>query len=219
MNNTNYACSQGPTTQWNGLTRLNQDVCAQTLEEKQSQLSGLYQVANPGYRWCEPLQNYTKYMSEPFHQYKQYRSACRVDDDSTLRYAPLTDQRYIHQLFTRPYKGSFMGAGQNTACHKDIETQLIYGNATRTYTDKACDALAEVSIDRFECLPDYGNPQKVEHIVEPWVRGGAHTRDYVRRINYERQCSNMKNNVAINDKHVPVKMRKYPQSYKTDIWA
>ena len=208
-----------PSTQWNQLTRLDQDVCAQTLEEKQSQLPGVYQVGNPGYRWCEPNENYVKYMSEPFHQYKQYRSACRTDDDSTLRYAPLTDQRYIHQLFTRPYLGSYMGAGQNTACHKDTETQLLYGNATRVYPRKACDVLAGVSIDRFECLPEYGNPQRVQHIVEPWVRGGEHTRDYVRRINYERQCENMINNSVIQGKRGVIPAWEQPNTYKTDIWA
>jgi len=31
-------------TEWNRLTRLSQDICAQTLEERQSQLPGLYMV-------------------------------------------------------------------------------------------------------------------------------------------------------------------------------
>jgi hypothetical protein len=137
-------------------------------------------------------------MSEPAHQYKQYRNACFVDKDSDLRFAALTDKRYIHQLYTRPYHGSYMGAGQNTANHKPLETQLLQGIDTRGYVRKACDVSAGVSIDRFECLPEFGNPQRVQHVVEPWVRGGDHTRDYVRRINYEKQCMNRKNNKLIN---------------------
>ena len=184
--------------EWNQLTRLSQDICAQTLEEKQSQLPGLNRVQTPGYRWCESSNNYAHLMSEPAHYYKVYRNGCTVDNDSSLRYGTLTDMRYIHQLYTRPYLGSFMGAGQNTADFKPLETQLLQGLDTRGYVQKACDVSAGVSIDRFECLPEYGNPQRVQHVVEPWVRGGDHTRDYVRRIDYERQCYNRRNNKLIN---------------------
>lgn len=185
-------------TEWNRLTRLSQDICAQTLEERQSQLPGLYMVQEPGFRWCETARNYSHLMSEPAHQQKQYRNACKVDNDSELRYSMLTNKRYIHQLFTRPYLGSFEGAGQSSLSNKDVESQLFYGLDTRGGPRKACDVLAGVSIDRFECLPEYGNPQRVQHVVEPWVRGGDHTRDYVRRVNYEKQCLNRKNNQLIN---------------------
>lgn len=185
--------------EWHKLTRLNQDICAQTLDQKQSQLPGLYKIQTPGFRWCESEKNYSMLMSEPTHYYKQYRNGCTVNTDSELRYAPLTDKRYIHQLFTRPYLGSFQGAGQRSMNNKDVETELIYGLDTRGVPRKACDVLAGVSIDRFWCLPDYGNPQRVQHVIEPWVRGGDHTRDYVRRVNYEKQCLNRKNNRLIND--------------------
>jgi len=185
--------------EWHNLTRLNQDICAQTLDQKQSQLPGLYQVQTPGFRWCETQKNYSKLMSEPAHEYKQYRNACKIEEDSDLRFSTLTDKRYIHQLFTRPYLGNFMGAGQRSLNNKDVESELIYGLDTRGVPRKACDVLAGVSINRFQCLPDYGNPQKVEHVVEPWIRGGDNTRDYVRRVNYEKHCLNRKNNMLIND--------------------
>ena len=185
--------------EWNHLSRLSQDVCAQTLEESQAQQSGLYQVQTPGYRWCESSGTYAQMMSEPAHYYRPIRNACVIEDDSNLRFSNLTDKRYIHQLYTRPYLGAYMGAGQRSITNKDLETELTYGLETRQYPRKACDVLAGVSIDRFECLPEYGNPQRVQHVVEKWVRGGDNTRDHVRRINYEKKCMNRKNNQLINN--------------------
>ena len=181
--------------EWNELTRLSQDVCSQTLEEKQSQLSGLYHVATPGYRWCESAKSYGYLMSEPAHYYKVYRSGCNVDRETDLQHSNLTNYRYKNQLFARPYLGAFMGAGQR-GMEKDLESQLIYGSDTRI--KKAMNTLSEASIDRFESLPEYGNPQRVQHVVEPWIRGGDATRDYVRRINYEKHCQNKKNNSIVN---------------------
>ena len=43
--------------EWHKLTRLNQDICAQTLDQKQSQLPGLYKIQTPGFRWCESEKN------------------------------------------------------------------------------------------------------------------------------------------------------------------
>lgn len=185
--------------EWNSLTRLSQDVCAQSLDEKQSQQPGLYHVQTPGYRWHESGKSYASLMSEPLHYYKVYRNASEIDTNTSLTYSTLTNQKYINQLFTRPYLGNFQGAGQRSLGNKDLETQLFYGLDTRGGPRKACDVLSGVSIDRFECLPEYGNPQRVQHIIEPWVRGGDHTRDYVRRVNYEQQCLNRANDKAIND--------------------
>ena len=176
--------------EWNNLSRLNEDVCAQTISEKQSQMVGLYHVQTPGFRWCESQKSYSMMMSEPAHEYKQYRNGCVIDKDSQLRYNNLTNLKYINQLYTRPYLGNFMGAGQRSEGLKDIESELIMGLDTRGIPRTACDVLSEVSINRFESLPEYGNPQKSEHIIEPWVRGGDATRDYIRRVNYETMNSN-----------------------------
>ena len=54
---------------------------------------------------------------------------------------------------------------------------------------------------RFNYLPSCGNPQKVKHVVEPWVRGGEHTRDYVRRVDFVRKCLNKKNNKIIDNNY------------------
>lgn len=184
--------------QWNDQTRLRYDPCARRTYDKESMGPGNYQTDAPGYRWCERQSSYANHMCEPIHQQKQYRSGCHIDKDSELRYAELTDKRYIHQLWARPYLGAYMGAGQRSLSNKDVESELIMGLDTRGGPRKACDVLAGVSIDRFECLPEYGNPQRVQHVVEPWIRGGDNTRDYVRRVNYEAKMRNKKTSEIAN---------------------
>ena len=80
----------------------------------------------------------------------------------------------------------------NTENNKKLETELMSGLDTRSRTRRSCDVLSGVTIDRFQCLPEYGNPQRVQHVMEPWIRGGDNTRDYVRRINYESKLKNRK---------------------------
>jgi hypothetical protein len=185
---------------WNDQTRLRYDSCARHSYDEQSKGSGHYTTEAPGWRWGETKTEYSRNMSEPFHYQKVYRNGSEVDKESSLIHAPLTDPRLINQVYTRPYLGSYMGAGQSSTDNKDTESELFHGLDTRGGSRKACNVLAGVSIDRFECLPEYGNPQRVQHIVEPWIRGGDHTRDYVRRVNYEQRLKNSKNNKAIHRK-------------------
>lgn len=180
-------------TQWNDQTSLRSDVCARKQFDQESRGSGVYQLSNPAIRECLTSKQYAAKMCNPVHQQKMYRNVCNVDVDSKLRHAELTDKRFIDQLFTRPYLGSFMGAGTGPT-DVTVESNLIHGHTTRAYTNRACDVLSGVSIDRFESLPEFGNPQRVQHIVEPWTRGGTHTRDMVRRVNYDARCANKKNN-------------------------
>jgi hypothetical protein len=198
---------------WDDLTRLSQDCCAQALDEAQSQMPGQYRI-NDHFRWCESLDQYSNLMSEPTHFYKQYRNACRIDDDSRLRYADLTNRREIYQLKTRPYSTvPYMGVGSRSLNNKDVESELTMGLNTQL-VKKACQPTSGVSIDRFWSLPDYGNPQRVQHTVEPWIRGGENTRDYVRRVNYERQCLNKKNAQVINEISYPFETRPDPTKTK-----
>ena len=179
--------------QWNGLNRLSNDYCAQTLEEKQSQEPGVYMVGQPGWRWHEHPHQYASYMSEPLHWYKQYRNASEVDQDSQLRYRPLTNLGQIQQLITPPYQSvPYMGSGQPSLNNKDIESRLFMGTPTTNY--KSCEPTSEVSIDRFTPLPEYGNPQRIQHVLDPWSRSStSNTRDYVRRVNYQKRLANLKN--------------------------
>lgn len=179
--------------QWNQQTRLWYDMPTKTVEEMQSEKPGQYQIFTPGYRFCENRQQYAEYMDQGLaHGQAVYRNSCSVADENQLRFGKLTDMRYRHQVNARPYGGAFMGAGQPSLDNKDLESRLFYGLDTRGGPRKACDVSAGVSIDRFIPLPEYGNPQRVQHVVEPWVRGGEHTRDYVRRVNYEREVLGMK---------------------------
>jgi len=196
----NQQFNNGPVpqpAQWNQLNNLREDPCARQVDETQSQLPGAYLTSN-FFRPCESSQEYSAHMTEPLHQYKVYGpDMCHIPVDSQFRYAPLTNQGEIHQLFTRPYQTvPYMGAGQNSGCNKDLESRLIYSEATST--NKPCQAVSEATIDRFQCLPDYGNPQRVVHTIEPWVRGGTNTRDYVRRVNYDKFCTNLGNKQIVN---------------------
>ncbi len=179
---------------WDDLTRLSHDPCARKAYDRQSMGTGEYQANAQGFRWCETPEQYSLNMTEPMHYQKVYRNGCAVDYESELRLASLTNPRLRQPLHTRPYAGSYMGAGQRSLGHKDLETELLCGLVTHSY--KACKP--RESVDRFQCLPEFGNPQRVQHIVEPWVRGGDNTRDYVRRINYEAKYLNSKNNKMLN---------------------
>ena len=184
--------------EWNQITRIRQDSCTQTTSEKQSQEPSKYKTLPLGYRWCESGKSYSHLMSEPAHQQKQYFNGCNVNRDSQTRNVPATNLKYIHQLYTRPYLGAYKGAGMNTSVNKELETKLVTGHDTRGKTRRSCDGLSGVSIDRFHCLPEYGNPQRVQHIVEPWIRGGDNTRDYVRKLNYEAKMKNKKVSKFVN---------------------
>lgn len=186
---------------WNSQTRLHYDPCTVAVDTSQAQQSGMYKAGTPGYRWCESDQNYQATLTEPMHWQKQYFSACRVDNDTDLSRAPLTDQRYINQLFTRPYAGTgYQGAGSNTWNHKNTESRLIMGEDTRGGPRRACDVLAGVSINAhpWQSLPEFGNPQREQHIIEPWTRGGEPTRDYVRRVNYNKRLANQQTSLYVN---------------------
>jgi len=187
------------TAQWNQLTRVGEDPCTVRVDEAQSQLPGSY-FTNNFFRPCETEQQYAGNMTELLHQYKVYSpDQCHIPVDSQLRHSPLTNQREIYQLFTRPYNAvPYMGAGQNSGCNKDLESRLIMGENTTTY--KACESLSEATIDRFQCLPDYGNPQRVTHVIPPFLRQGENTRDYIRRVGSDRFCTNLGNNRIVNRK-------------------
>lgn len=183
-------------TLWYGKTRLHDDRSAQMVYEKESRAPGDYLVSTPGFNWHESPVEYSRKMVQPMHQRKQYRSGKHVDTDSKLRYATMTDPKYIHQLNPRP-AGHYKGAGQPSASNKVLESELIMGVETRGI-GRACDVLSGVTIDRFHYLPEHGNPQRVQHVVPTWIRGGDNTRDHVRRINYDAKMRNKETSKIVN---------------------
>lgn len=181
---------------WNGLNNIRDDLCAQNLYEYQSQLPGCYRTDN-FFRPCETQEQYATLMTEPAQFYKPYRNACKVDVESVLRNAELTNMGEIYQLYTKPYVTvPYMGAGTNSLNNKAFESQIQQGYITEN--KQACNPTSGVTINRFDCLPAFGNPQRVEHIIPAWVNGGENTRDYVRRVNYQQMCLNAQNNNIIN---------------------
>jgi hypothetical protein len=185
--------------QWNQLTRVSEDPATVRVDENQSQQPGAY-ATNNFYRPCETETAYANNMHELMHQYRVTSpNQCYIPVDTQMRYAPLTNQGEIYQLFTRPYNAvPYMGSGQNSGANKDLESRLIMGESTTTY--KACEPLSEATINRFQCLPDYGNPQRVSHVIPPFLWGGENSRDHVRRVNYERFCANLRNKRLANKK-------------------
>lgn len=100
-----------------------------------------------------------------------------------------TNRREKNQLQTRPYLGSYMGAGTlPTSENIDLETTLIQG-VSSNLREKSTLESRNASFARFECLPEFGNPQRVERIIYNWTRGGEDTRNYIRREDYYRRCS------------------------------
>lgn len=182
--------------EWNQSTRLNQDSCSITLAEKQSQKVGSY-ISDPiGFCPCQSKSDYAHVMSEPIHQQKQYFSSCNIARDSQTKNVPLTNPREIHQLFTRPYLGSFRGAGQHASKDRVLETEILSGSLS--INRKSTSKNSGVTVNRFQCLPEHSNPQRVGHVVESWVRGGEPSRDYIRKLNYEKYLKNKRNNNLIN---------------------
>jgi len=186
---------------WNHITRVSEDPCTQRVDEMQSSLPGCYNTNN-FFRYCESQNQYSNLMTEPGHFYKTYRNACNIDTDSVLRNSELTNKGEIYNLYTRPYRQApYKGAGSNSTNPelRDLESRLLQGHYDPT--DKACERTSGITYNRMQCLPDYGNPQREIHVIQELVfptRQGENTRDYVRRVNYEKACLNRANNNLVN---------------------
>ena len=189
--------------QWDYEDRVRRDCCAVTLDEKESQRPGYYQLSGFDPQ-TQHANNYADRMNEITHFQKVYRNAYSYADDETdLTRSEVTNLREINQLFTRPYVGSFSGPGAPSLNNKDLETALFQGLLTNL-RQKPCEVTRGTSLFRFQCLPDFGNPQKIAHIEPPpvefggWARSGLPSRDLVRRVDYQRRCLNRENANVVN---------------------
>lgn len=177
----------GSCPEWRKKTHVSDDPCAVNVRESQSINTGEYPVTNFFRRCGEPVMTDCT-LNQTFTYPKVHGiSQCNVNYDSDLRYSPLTNLKNVQQLSTRPYKSQgYRGAGANSLHMKDLESALIQGNTMTTY--KGCENSNEVYIDRFQYLPEYGNPQRIQHTIEPWTRGGILSRELVRRLSYDDYC-------------------------------
>lgn len=117
---------------------------------------------------------------------------CVVDRFSGLRTDPavLTRDRCRIQLFSRIFQGcpnlkpGVADAGQELAMQGGQSSTLLEGIQ---YPCKR--AIMEQSTAKFipllDCVKTVQDP---DHIVEPWVRGGDATRDFVRRQEFLQNC-------------------------------
>ncbi len=168
------------------MTSLRQDPSVVMVDEYQSMQPASYMLTDYYQdRWCDSRQDYANRIGQqPMLFYKPYENSCVVSDSTKLRNGKMTNKRYINQLTARPFVGpATQVPGRNDSSkNTDLSSQLRHGVATTTY--KPIEKTSGISIDRFDCLPEYGNPQRIEHVLEPWVRGGEHTRDAIRRQDY-----------------------------------
>ncbi len=188
---------------WNYEDNIRRDNCAITLDEKESQRPGYYQLSGFDPQ-AQHADNYANRMNEIMHFQKTYRNSHNyVDDESQLIYSDLSNLRQINQLFTRPYVGFYSGPGQPSLDNKDLESALQQGLLTNM-RQKPCQVTRGTTFYRYQCLPEFGNPQREQHIIPPpvelggWIRGGDATRDYVRRVDFSRRFQNKINDNLVN---------------------
>lgn len=183
----NYRPAKERYGSWNDQTRLMYDSDARRVHDQQSVQVAGYGLHTPMVRdECFSQKQYAATLTQPIIQQRQTWSPCGIVNDSQLRFAPLTQQREINQLFTRPYLGvEYMGAGRASATHIDMDSDLTFGDNSYNSVRKSCNPMSGLTIDRFHILPEYGNPQRVDRVVEPWVRGGEATRDLMRQLNHQ----------------------------------
>lgn len=175
-----------------GLSGLKDDQCYINTNNTDSMGPGKYQLS--GYdNSYHNVNNYTSRLSNRTHYERVIAdNTDYTDQESDLWFSKLSNLRNLHQLYTRPYAGFFCGAGMPASFNKDVESSLMQGLLTNP-RQHTYEPYRGESMYRYQYLPDYGNPQKEEHIIPVyWVRGGDNTRDYVRRVDYQQRCKDMK---------------------------
>ena len=117
---------------------------------------------------------------------------CVVDNSSELRNDPrkMTHDKCHQQLFSRIFQG-----GPNLRCgtvDPDKEMPILQGNGSRDLAGVTypCNrSLMELQTNNPMPMQECIKPvQSVEHTVEPWVRGGVPTRDFMLRQEFLESC-------------------------------
>lgn len=169
---------------------LRNEPCTKTVEEEQSQEPGQYMLTN-FYGFCDVKTPRDIMLLERGNQMSNgygVAMACNVDTDSHLRLdSTVTNPRLMHKLYTRPAL-TVPYMGRSNGGETDVESFLRVGY--QTAEKRPCNILSEISIDvprmdyeKWNCVQD------PNHIVETgWVRGGAMSRNDVRRAQYNARC-------------------------------
>lgn len=172
--------------QTGGYTRSIYDKCATIAYYGQSHAAASYDAVRPGYKWRFSRDDIVKPLKEVGYSRKQWWNAAEVNTDTKLQHSKQTNPRLIHQLGPRPYLGGFEGPGSGPPpSHIDVESDL---RGRSTYISRSVRP-PKAAMNRFIPLPEYGNPQRIQHIIPTdRVRGGANTRDIVRQLSFSERA-------------------------------
>jgi len=179
----------------NNMTRINNDSCEKIKEANDNQSINNYinfsvRLNNNRNEYFNSTQNVGVY------QNNNVGKSQLIDNESALLYgqngfiSTSQTKRNGKHLGTRLFPGSpYMGAGQSTLKNPDVKSELMCGQITNN--SKSTGSLSGVHINRFipliPCLED--NVQNVSHIIPTmWVRGGESTRNFVRNVDYVKNC-------------------------------
>jgi len=116
---------------------------------------------------------------------------CVVDNYSELRNDPaqLTRDRCRVQLFTRIFTGCpnlLPGVGD-----PNIELDILAGSSSDDMSSQGSCKKELTELQTYHMTPMLDcikGVQDPKHIVEPWVRGGDNTRDFIRRQEFLKEC-------------------------------
>lgn len=173
---------------FNKQVSLNHDKNFKHVEESQSMLAGKYNIQNyhpdksGDLKYHEYMGNHVMMTHDRHHDNHH-----AIKDSTDLRHGHATSKRYINQHNVRSHVApATQSAGiiNNTSINPDLSSDMRYGKATTTF--KPNERTYWSPICRFDILPEYGNPQRVEHVMQPWggVTGEA-TRVTIRRMDHE----------------------------------
>jgi len=186
---------------WIDLTRTEDDPCAIAKRHQESTYPGCWNQSSFDPRPESSADHQTRLSTLMTHQKTYLPHEKYMNCDSKLTRPPLTNLRTINQLYTRPYLGNYQGPGRHStnADLSEVESRLWQGEYDPHLGSCGRTGGLDITTYGFNYLPCFGNPQRVNHVVEPipevggWIRGGEHTRDLVRRVDYRRRCLNKEN--------------------------
>ena len=135
---------------------------------------------------CDKL--YSDIMGENVGVFNTGKGAnyCDITNKADIGNPIATNKRYLNHLNARYSLGpAYQAPGNinNNSNAVDISSYLRNGVATTTY--KPLERTLPKFSCRFETLPDHGNPQRIENVMQPWggVTGEA-TRNEARKLVY-----------------------------------
>lgn len=175
---------------YNHENRLSIDNCAQLTRELQNTSVNNRMLYNYYYTHdckCDVLDDFLFDNNMVIKDGYGVTTGCTIDLDSELRLNGMwTNEREKAQLCSRWHQG--VPNLNRGGLVPNVETRIKNGDDTSDI--RSCDKIVEKNFDRFTplvgCIAD--TIQNPSYVVEPWVRGGMHTRNDVRSTAYLEKC-------------------------------